>query len=442
MAAEVWQALIASACAGSVAILMVRLLRRPLRAAAGARAAYALWTLVPAMALAVLLPAPAPLLASARGMLPQQIHAALAAVTTPESASYRALLIDLALTLWLSGAAAMCCWLRVRQRSFLRSLGTLTREASGLHRSSSVAAPLVIGAWHAKIVVPADFESRYSPAERELILAHEHAHAARHDVAANMLAAFALCLWWFNPLMYRALVWLRADQELACDALVLAGRDGPRQPYAAALLKTQLAAESGPGEPIGCHWHSVHPLKERISMLKHPLPGPRRRLAGLAFIAALTGAASYATWAGQAAAAEEPSILIDLKVSISNPEKNEVATRTNQYLVRPGETITSSGDGLDLACTPSLADAPGHPGNWSEQRARGIPQPQPGQVLLDCAIRRDGEVVERPAVILGDGKSGAIETSERGGPHHYRIEITAATSREKIAAARRLSGTK
>jgi bla regulator protein blaR1 len=443
VAAEVWRVLTATGCATGAAILLIGLLRKPLRAAVGARAAYALWMLVPAMAVAVLLPAPSPLLASARVTLPQELRSALAAATTPESASYRALRIDLALVLWVIGAGAVFCWMHARQQSLLRSLGTLTRAAGGLHRSSSVAAPLVIGAWHAKIVVPADFESCYSPAERELVLAHERAHAARHDVATNMVASFALCLWWFNPLMYRALAWLRIDQELACDALVLARSRGARQPYADALLKSQLAAQSASGQPIGCHWQSVHPLKERISMLKHPLPGPRRRLAGLAFIAALTGIASYATWAGQAADSDTRSVLIDLKVSVSNLETHAVATRTSQYLVRSGEAITSSDDGPpDLTCTPLLADAPGHRGDWSEQQARGIPRPQPGQVLLDCAIRRDGEVVERPAVILGDGKSGTIETSEHEGPHHYRIEITVATSPEKIAAARKLAGGK
>jgi beta-lactamase regulating signal transducer with metallopeptidase domain len=440
--AEALQALIVTAFAGSAAILVVRLLRKPLRAAAGARAAYGLWILVPAMALAVLLPAPSPLLASAQVTLPPQIRSALAAVTVSESTSHPALLIELALILWVVGAGAAFSWMLARQRAFVRSLGTLTRDADGLHRSSSVAAPLVIGAWRSKIVVPADFEFRYSSAERVLVVAHERAHAARHDVAINMLASCALCLWWFNPLMYRALAWLRIDQELACDALVLARSQDARQPYADALLKSQLAAESASGQPIGCHWQSAHPLKERISMLKRPLPGLRRRLAGLAFIVALTGIVSYATWAGQAAAADDRSILIDLKVTISSPQTHEVATRTNQYLVRSGEAITSSGDGLDFACTPLLADAPGYPGNWSDQQARGIPRPQPGQILLDCAVRRDGTVVERPAVIVGDGKSGIIETSERGGPHRYRIEITAATSLEKIAAARELSGAK
>lgn len=58
MTAEVLQALTDTTLASSAAVLLVRLLRKPMRAAAGARAAYWLWLLVPAMAAAALLPAP------------------------------------------------------------------------------------------------------------------------------------------------------------------------------------------------------------------------------------------------------------------------------------------------------------------------------------------------------------------------------------------------
>src|SRR5690606_23051403 len=54
--ADGWSLLIQTTMASSVAILVVNLLRRPLRTCFGARAAYCLWMLVPASVLAVLLP--------------------------------------------------------------------------------------------------------------------------------------------------------------------------------------------------------------------------------------------------------------------------------------------------------------------------------------------------------------------------------------------------
>ena len=66
-----------------------------------------------------------------------------------------------------------------------------------------------------------------------------------------------LYLLWFNRLMYWAIGRLLFDQDLACDAIVLA-----RTGNADVLLKTQLAYAG---------WMSLaiyHPLKERIATLK------------------------------------------------------------------------------------------------------------------------------------------------------------------------------
>src|SRR3546814_629662 len=72
----------------------------------------------------------------------------------------------------------------------------------------------------ARIVLPADFDARYSADERALILAHERIHRARGDVAGNALLAALRCVYWFNPLLWIAADRFRRDQELACDATV------------------------------------------------------------------------------------------------------------------------------------------------------------------------------------------------------------------------------
>jgi hypothetical protein len=103
---------------------------------------------------------------------------------------------------------------------------------------------------------------------------------------------------WFNPLMHWAIGWFRFDQELACDALVLASTGTARRRYAGALLKTQLAADSlTAAVPAGCHWQSIHPLTQRIAALKRPLPGTLRRWLGTALVCTLISSGSYAAWA-------------------------------------------------------------------------------------------------------------------------------------------------
>ena len=442
MGAEILRTLMHATVATSIALALIGVLRRPLQAAAGARVAYWLWLLVPAMLAAVLLPAPPAFLLIRADLLPGQVGSAIAAVAPEHASSNRALLTNLALAIWGIGAAAMLLSVFTRHRLFARTLGALTREADGLYRAQ-VTAPMLVGAWHSKIIVPVDFEARYGAQERELILLHERAHASRHDVAVNALASFALCLQWFNPLAYRAAAWLRMDQELACDALVMAQRGPARRDYANALLKTQLATESACRQSAGCHWQSIHPLKERVAMLMRPRPARTRRFAGIAFITALTGVGAYVTWAGPAAGAAGPAILVDLKIRITNPQAHELNDMATQYLVHSGETIPATrNDGGPLqktdkfvACTPYLADAPGRSTDWGALKARGTPIPTAGQILLACRIYRNGEIVQQPSVMADDGKPVVLETTEEDGSYRYRLEVTATSSPEKIAAA-------
>src|SRR3546814_18732665 len=56
--ADLFRSLLESTCASSAAIVLVLLLRRPLRATFGANAAYLLWLLPPLAVLAASLPAP------------------------------------------------------------------------------------------------------------------------------------------------------------------------------------------------------------------------------------------------------------------------------------------------------------------------------------------------------------------------------------------------
>lgn len=286
--------------AASAAILAVAFMRRPMRRIAGAQVAYWLWLLVPASTLVAILPPPSGSLAIATQTFPRSVFSAFPPTIFPGNASGVATgYTVMGLVVWASGSLLMLASMVRRQRIFIRSLGNLTAVQDGTHRSVSIGGPVLVGLWPPRIVLPTDFETLYSLEERTLILAHERAHRRRGDVPVNAIATTWLCLSWFNPLMYWAIARFRFDQELACDAVVLAGSGAGRRRYADALLKTQLAADSAWRMPIGCHWQSSHPLKERIAMLKHPLPGFSRRLSGAVLTSALIISGSYAVWTAQ-----------------------------------------------------------------------------------------------------------------------------------------------
>jgi bla regulator protein BlaR1 len=286
--------------AASVSVLVVGLLRAPFRHVAGAQAAYWLWLMVPSSALAALLPAPSDSWVLATIALPARIMA-LAGSGAPARYPVIGLLV------WAAGASLMLVLAVHRQRSFERSLGSLTSLPNGAYQSVSVAEPMLVGAWPPRVVLPADFETRYTREERALVLAHERAHLRRGDALANAVASGCLCLSWFNPLMYWAVAQFRFDQELACDASVLAATGTARRCYADALLKAQLAADSVRYVPAGCSWQSSHRLKQRIAVLKRPLPSYVCRASGVLLALACISSGSYVAWATRAIAAMVPA---------------------------------------------------------------------------------------------------------------------------------------
>lgn len=277
-----------------LATLLVLLLRRPLRSCCGARAAYALWWCVPAALLAVALPAPR------TGLQETPTAMARMQTTLPAPTAVRADAQVWLLSVWSVGALAMAGVLLGRQRRFVRGLGRLDHGAEGLLSSAAnVDLPVALGLWRPRIVLPHDFIERFTPDERRLVLAHERVHLRRGDLWANTLAAMVQCLHWFNPVMYGAMRRFRLDQELACDALVLARAPGARRTYGSALLKT-LVATSAPA-PLTCHWPARHPLAQRIVMLGHRPPGRVVGSVALTLSLSVALATGYAAWAQQPA---------------------------------------------------------------------------------------------------------------------------------------------
>ena len=208
--------------------------------------------------------------------------------------------------IWLLGALSMVAWLLHQQRRFVRGLGRLRHRDDGSWQAHATAGlPAVVGLWRPRIVLPADFEQRYTERERPLVLLHEQVHLRRGDTVVNALLAALQCLHWFNPLLPLALRRCREDQELSCDERVIAHGDGARRSYGSAMLKTGLALSP---LPVGCHWQDHHPLKERIAMLKRPVPGKKQWFAMVLLSMVLSSGLGYAAWAAQPAQAEKTAV--------------------------------------------------------------------------------------------------------------------------------------
>ncbi len=249
--------------AAALGVLAVLLLRLPARWLFGPRLAYGLWMLVPTAAASALFPSLAD--ATQTGVAAQPLRHGLALKV---------------LLAWMVGAALLAGVMVLQEYAFRR------RAARGL------AGPAVMGALWPRLVLPADFQTRFSARERDLILLHERTHIRRGDPIANLVLAGCRVLGWCNPMIHIGAAFARIDQELACDATVLALRGDIRGDYARALLKV---SKSGVASPLACGW-GAHPLVLRVGFLGKTEPGLRRQVAGYLFLPAVAIATFLAIW--------------------------------------------------------------------------------------------------------------------------------------------------
>lgn len=281
----------------SVAILLVVAVRPFVLRRLSASIAYSLWWIVPIVAAASFVPARQQIVviesyASAASAdesvgsgpkLPLESSRA-AALAVPNNVSGSAL-ADLLIALWLLGGSAL----------LTRSIVNTRRLAA----DPSVG-PALIGVLRPKLVLPDDFTTRFDADERALILAHEDVHRVSGHTLVNALVEVVRCGNWFNPLVHLAANRLRTDQELACDAAVIAARPAARRTYASALLKAQISAAF---LPLGCTWtsRSGKRLAERIELLGRPSVSRCGAVAGAALVTVLGAVLGYAAWAQQPA---------------------------------------------------------------------------------------------------------------------------------------------
>jgi bla regulator protein BlaR1 len=310
MIAWMFEGLVAS----TLLMAAVMLLRRPVAHMLGARIAYLLWALP---ALRLLLP-PLPRAGAAEAVLPPSAvegagdYVIIYATGRAGSVDAPAFpWLEAAIMLWIAGAVLFCA---IETVAYLRFRRLMLSDARLLDRRENVAivesvharGPLAFGVLRRYVVLPVDFADRYSAEERAMAIAHELAHHRRGDLAANLVALMVLTLHWWNPIAWIAYRAFRADQELACDAHVLARHGAAHaQAYGRAILK----AASGRHFAAACHLNTIDNLKGRLKMLSTHHSNSLHRISwGMTAVAAVTVAGLALTASGGRAAREMASV--------------------------------------------------------------------------------------------------------------------------------------
>jgi bla regulator protein BlaR1 len=431
--------LIETLVATTALMLLVLALRGPVRHLFGSHAAYALW-LLPALRMILppvgaLLPASTPLSnvlhgsGAAAGLRSEiviemvtGIGPAAAIVTPGAQASNWPVIVGV---LWMVGLLVFAVYQYLAYRRFcgfiLRDATLRDEIAPGVMLVSSPKAkgPMAFGLRRRFIIFPADAEKRFDGEERAMALAHELAHHTRGDLITNAFALVILTMHWCNPVAWMAYRAFRTDQEMACDADVIAAVRGSHlgHAYGRALVKSATGHEFA----AVCNLTTVDRLKRRLAMLSNKSPSNRRRKTGLmlAGVVVLSGLALTAS--GESMAARVGASVSDALPDIARmqdvlPSLPVVARIPGLPVARAADTdkskdkgeakterrtktiiITTSTDGKLAAPVPPTPPAPG--------AAPAPPAPPaPPQVIILRSPGADGQQLRLIHRAYNEGK--------------------------------------
>lgn len=296
------EALIASA----LLMVLVLAIRTPVRAAFGPQIAYALWA-IPALRLILppdIMPRFWPEAANPIADAGEVIYIFDSGSASVAAATVTPILGEIVAWLWLAGGLAFLGWQAIAFLNLRHRLlcGAHERTRVGgvrVMEAKSGEGPLAFGIFDRCVILPADFDASYDSEEQRLALAHELAHHQRGDLIANTIALGVLALHWFNPLAWFAFRAFRADQEMACDARVIAADPAIRHAYGLAIVKSAR----GGTITAACHLHTIEQLKGRLKMLNAKAKSRGRQTLGALAATAIATAALVGTASGTKASA-------------------------------------------------------------------------------------------------------------------------------------------
>ena len=383
--------LVDTALVTAALIGLVLVLRRPFARLFGPGAAYALWALpmVRLLMPPLVLPAgwaqPEP---DAAGQ-PPVLDIVLNAPADGASSAYGPAVVTVLAALWLSGAVFYLAWqvwnYRAMRRRVLAGARPVGEAEAGrgsrqsarvrLVESPLLTAPVAFGVIDKVVAMPMGFMAQPDRSRRDLAIAHELEHHAGHDLAAIIAAQPLLALHWCNPLAWAGWQAMRRDQEAACDARVMIGRDAPTRAAYGGIIADFAARCSGDtrlalAAPMAAPLHSGPVFGEksiihRLRSLTMSEPSSHRRQTGRVLLAAallatpLTATISHATpespaqtppTDGTAPRTERRIVMIERE----GPDGGESSSGEQRSYTR---TITRDGKTVVLTTSHPLTDA-------------------------------------------------------------------------------------
>ena len=122
---------------------------------------------------------------------------------------------------WLIGLGAMLLYALASYLRLRRRVSVSLPIQDHIYLCDAISSPFILGVVKPRIYLPSTLDE----IQQQNVLAHEHAHLARHDHWWKPLGFALLAVYWFNPVLWLAYALLCRDIELACDERVIRTMD-------------------------------------------------------------------------------------------------------------------------------------------------------------------------------------------------------------------------
>ena len=262
--------------------------------------------------------------------------------------------------LWLAGAVLLAVAFVVSYRrsvAVFRTALPLTHPAINrwrqcypvlrgvpIRRCDRIRSPLTYGLVRPVILLPKGVDCDQE--EVGYILLHEGTHIKHRDAWWKLFLAAALCVHWFNPLVWCMYVWANRDLERYCDESVVrrCGLEA-RSEYALTLLKWEerrgglLPLCSNLGTPI---------LKERVVFIMK-LKKQSAAAIALALVLVTGTTVAFAT---------SPAPEMAGKASVSQETQNQTPDTASPDAAKPNTIIAAAGVKPELDSPKTAVNAP------------------------------------------------------------------------------------
>lgn len=135
------------------------------------------------------------------------------------------------------------------------------KRSLSIRQTETIAAPLSYGVIRPVILMPKNTEWK-NIYQLRYVLEHEYVHIRQLDMLTKLIMIAAVCIHWFNPLVWVMYILFNRDLELSCDETVVRrfGMD-IKSVYATALISME---EKKSGLTPLCNSFSKNAIEERI----------------------------------------------------------------------------------------------------------------------------------------------------------------------------------